>query len=337
MVDLNGHGQVWALIAGPYGKHLALTWRQGRAARLVDLSTRGNAFWELPGLDSQFPHDVALGPAPLALTGAGDRLFAAYIAPLCAGCGPLRRFVLFPATFTAPHERKESEGQQQLQQAAWSSGGVAVVEPLAHGGGFHPHAAHAAHDGSVTVISKDGDGDDKTQLLLPKEAMTKSGCECAGQANCSCVTTAESTLLQQLADVQQKLNALQQEQSSTNTERSETFYGRGAAAGGMFGSVVQVALVALVLGAFIGTLAFWGMSKIVEAGAVRQQAVQLGSTSSRGGNGCRVSDWDSSDSSDPGAFNEQGSLFEGAVLEGGMLAKESDALLSGIPSRHRGL
>lgn len=44
---------------------------------------------------SGFPHDFALGPAETSLTGAGDRLFAVYVAPLCeAGCGPLRKFVL---------------------------------------------------------------------------------------------------------------------------------------------------------------------------------------------------------------------------------------------------
>lgn len=48
---------------------------------------------------------VALGAAPTALTGASDRLFALYVAPVCeAGCGPLRRYVLVPPGMQARGE-----------------------------------------------------------------------------------------------------------------------------------------------------------------------------------------------------------------------------------------
>lgn len=91
--DLRKYGKVWALRMGPYGSLLALTWQEDRAAHLVDVEHSVRA-WELPGLEKLYPHDFAIGPAELELNGAGDRLFAVYVAPLCGECGALRKFVL---------------------------------------------------------------------------------------------------------------------------------------------------------------------------------------------------------------------------------------------------
>lgn len=61
----------------------------------------GDQHWVLPGLRDTFPHDIALGPAPTALSGASDRLFALYVAPTCGvACGGLRRFILSPHGWT---------------------------------------------------------------------------------------------------------------------------------------------------------------------------------------------------------------------------------------------
>eukprot|EP00197_Chlamydomonas_leiostraca_P013619 CAMPEP_0202860488 /NCGR_PEP_ID=MMETSP1391-20130828/2163_1 /ASSEMBLY_ACC=CAM_ASM_000867 /TAXON_ID=1034604 /ORGANISM="Chlamydomonas leiostraca, Strain SAG 11-49" /LENGTH=823 /DNA_ID=CAMNT_0049539651 /DNA_START=226 /DNA_END=2694 /DNA_ORIENTATION=+ len=102
--DLSQWGRVWSLVMGPYGLVLALTWESGKDARLVNLVFR-DQHWVLPGLASSYPHDIALGPAPTALSGASDRLFALYVAPTCSppGCGPLRRFVLRPHGFKFPN------------------------------------------------------------------------------------------------------------------------------------------------------------------------------------------------------------------------------------------
>ena len=88
-------GLPYALTLGPYGTTLALTWKPGSQpaqAWLVALDSQPGvvaASWPLPGL--QFPHDLTLLPAPLALTGAG-----AWGAggggggvPAGQGCGPL--------------------------------------------------------------------------------------------------------------------------------------------------------------------------------------------------------------------------------------------------------
>lgn len=49
--------QVWALRPGPYGVMLALTWRLGSPARLVDVDDPSRN-WELPGLETSEETDV---------------------------------------------------------------------------------------------------------------------------------------------------------------------------------------------------------------------------------------------------------------------------------------
>lgn len=95
---------MWALLVGPYSRFFALVWEYNQDAKLVDIRQPSSAAWTLPGLKQLYPHDVALGAAALELTGAGDRLFALYVAPLCHGCGALRKFVLFPKAFNASGE-----------------------------------------------------------------------------------------------------------------------------------------------------------------------------------------------------------------------------------------
>ncbi|GFR52234.1 hypothetical protein Agub_g14767 [Astrephomene gubernaculifera] len=113
-----GHGMVWSLRFGPYGEQLALTWKEGETARLVNVRFPA-IFWPLPDSSRLAPHDFLLGAAPLELTGSGDRLFAVYVAPVgaaCegeeegeeggpapgAGCGALRKYVVVPAGWRLP-------------------------------------------------------------------------------------------------------------------------------------------------------------------------------------------------------------------------------------------
>ncbi|KAI8471286.1 MAG: PHM/PNGase F domain-containing protein [Monoraphidium minutum] len=137
--DLSRFGRVWALRPGPYGRVLALAWERSANATLVEVSQFDEAeptTWLLPGTADLWPHDMALGAAPLALSGAGARLFAVHIAPLCAGCGPVAKYVFFPGG---------------------AAGGAALPPPppapkparpvLAHFGGHASGAAAQAHGG----------------------------------------------------------------------------------------------------------------------------------------------------------------------------------------------
>jgi hypothetical protein len=97
---LASYGKTFALAKGPYGRILALMWAPGMDATIVDAGAPAQN-WTLPNTTDLFPHDMAVGPAPVALSGAGERLLAVYIAPLCEGCS-LRKYVLFPEGFVMP-------------------------------------------------------------------------------------------------------------------------------------------------------------------------------------------------------------------------------------------
>ena len=94
-LDLHSNGRVWALMVKPQGGVVALAWDLGRKAMLVSIVNPSQT-WELPGIEKEYPHELALGPAPLALSGAGERVQAIYVVPTCSaaeGCGRLKRFV----------------------------------------------------------------------------------------------------------------------------------------------------------------------------------------------------------------------------------------------------
>lgn len=143
------------------------------------------------GLEAAFPHDIALGAAPIALTGAGDRLFAAYVAPLCETCGPLQRFVLFPPHFDLGEGAvmDEEEAEAQLEEAATASGGLSTVDPETVAA-VHDHAMAHAHDHAASGTPP--------LPLLPKEALTAAGCECVGQPDCGCEAQANEQFEAQL-------------------------------------------------------------------------------------------------------------------------------------------
>ncbi|KAF6253795.1 hypothetical protein COO60DRAFT_389579 [Scenedesmus sp. NREL 46B-D3] len=97
---LRSYGKAFALAKGPYGRILALMWEPGMDAVIVDAGSPTQN-WTLPNTTDLFPHDMAVGPAPVQLSGAGERLLAVYISPLCEGCS-LRKYVLFPEGFVMP-------------------------------------------------------------------------------------------------------------------------------------------------------------------------------------------------------------------------------------------
>eukprot|EP00775_Hariotina_reticulata_P011287 gene11287-11437_t len=123
-------GRVWALLQGPYGRVLALAWSPGKDAVLVDVATPAFS-WKLPNSKQLWPHDMALGPAALHLTGAADRLLSLYVAPLCADCGPLQKYVLFPQHAGVLPSNITKPVVLTAQQ-----------RPLAHLGVGHDHGRH---------------------------------------------------------------------------------------------------------------------------------------------------------------------------------------------------
>lgn len=64
-------------------------------------------------------------------------MLALYVAPLCAECGPLEKYVLVPKDFGAP------AAEQSTQPMVLPAG---QRPPLAHAGsGYHAHHDHGQH------------------------------------------------------------------------------------------------------------------------------------------------------------------------------------------------
>lgn len=164
-VSLKNFGQVWSLLQGPYGRILALTWSLGKDAQLVDVDTPAFS-WKLPNSTQMWPHDMALGPAPLHLTGAADRLLSLYVAPLCAECGPLDKYVLFPHHAGVLPTNLTKPVVVPAQQ-----------RPLAHLGVGHSHASHQPaqvqhkeEDALDYAVTKDQEGvNDEQEEEVEKE------------------------------------------------------------------------------------------------------------------------------------------------------------------------
>lgn len=149
--DMSQHGRVWALRTGPYGSVLAMTWEKGQDAKLVNVHFPDKQ-WVLPGLKDKFPHDIALGAASVALSGAGEPMFALYVTPLCQGCGPLQKLVLFPPGFelpvngTVPHMPAGPAAPAKRQP---------VVLPAAEH--HHHHGPGEVHVDPAGHVHKDGE------------------------------------------------------------------------------------------------------------------------------------------------------------------------------------
>ncbi|KAL4858006.1 Peptidyl-glycine alpha-amidating monooxygenase A [Chlorella vulgaris] len=120
------YGLPYALALGPYGSVLALTWtRDSQAPKTfvvaldADPGFVGSA-WEVPGV--VVPHDLALAPAPLQLTGAGERLLALVVSETKESVGDnLHKFVFMlpdvaPASGSSGRDIAQHEQQQQEQQ-----------------------------------------------------------------------------------------------------------------------------------------------------------------------------------------------------------------------------
>jgi peptidylamidoglycolate lyase len=269
--DLSFCGKVWALRPGPYGRTLALCWQEGKDAQLVDVVRGAANAWTLPDTANAWPHDFALGPAPLALTGAGDRLLAVYVAPLClAGCGPLQRYVVFPGDYQEPEE-----GTQQAAPAK------PVLAHLQVGGGHQHHnhgqqqpAAAAAADpaaqepGQQEPISpeeeqKEEEEDEKADEEADKEAEKaeeEKEEEEKKQEVVAALTSKLSKVKDQVAHPSDPAAAKAAQANSFETVYNQQGAGRQ---GHGLGTLLAVGLVCALLGGFIAMFAYNTMQKYV--------------------------------------------------------------------------
>jgi peptidylamidoglycolate lyase len=258
-------GKVWALRPGPYGRTLALCWEEGKDAQLVDVVRGTENTWTLPDTANAWPHDFALGPAPLALTGAGDRLLALYIAPLCmAGCGPLQRYVVFPGDYQEPEEGTQPAAPVKP-----------VLAHLAVGGGHHNHGQHAAAAAAAAADpaaqepevedksaeeeeQEDEKADDEADKEAEKAEEEKEEEE-KKQEVVAALTSKLSKVKDQVAHPSDPAAAKAAQANAFKTVHSP----QGGKQGHGLATLIAVGLVCSVLGAFIAMFAYNTMQKYV--------------------------------------------------------------------------
>ncbi|WIA13049.1 hypothetical protein OEZ86_006342 [Tetradesmus obliquus] len=274
-VDLQKFGKVWALAKGPYGRTLALTWKPGMDATLVDVMQPSFA-WKLPNSTTLWPHDLALGPAALQLTGAGDRLLSVYVAPLCEECGAIQKYVLFPQSFGLP--------EKDLPPPVLNPAAQKPVLAHLHVGG-HPAAQAAAaaavrdsaegqqgeaaledqQDGGV--VTEEGEKEDEQQ---EEEVEQQEQQEDEQEAKAMAEPQRVEQLQQQLQAMQAQL-AEYQAAAAHDTQEYKTLRvapGKyGPQGGGSSASIIAVVVVCLLLGSGVGALAVHMLGKHAAAKA----------------------------------------------------------------------
>jgi hypothetical protein len=213
---MTAYGKVWALTKGPYGRTLALCWDEGMEARVVDVD-KNNVFWTLPDSLKSWPHDFALGAAATHLSGAGDRMLALYVAPLCADCGPLEKYVLMPNGAAASSPAAEQQSAQQ--QVALPAG---QRPPLAHAGsGYHAPQAAAGQP----AAQDDGKKAAEQEQEEEKEALEVEAAEEEEQGAEQLHDPQEvQTLKQQVAELQAKVAQLSGEAGGSDNEGFAVFH-----------------------------------------------------------------------------------------------------------------
>lgn len=122
--DVSEHGLPYDLALGPYGTILVLTWQRGPASskekpsvKLLSLGSAPGAvqaMWGAPGVNAA--HQMALLPAPLEATGAGERQLAVLIGETREQGSQLLKFT-FPLLHGKAGDNMEA-GQQPEGMAA---------------------------------------------------------------------------------------------------------------------------------------------------------------------------------------------------------------------------
>jgi len=132
-----GHGLPYALRVGPYGTLLVLTWQrdttgEAKIVAVADELQEVAGAWVAEG--AQAPHDLALTPAPLGVTGAGERLLSVLVAETAPSGSQLRKYVLRGAHHTHTEAAETAAAAQEEEEvpaglAASHAGHGTVLKP----------------------------------------------------------------------------------------------------------------------------------------------------------------------------------------------------------------
>jgi hypothetical protein len=271
-VDLQKFGKVWALAKGPYGRTLAITWKPGFDATLVDVMEPSFA-WKLPNSTNLWPHDIALGPAALQLTGAGDRLLAVYVAPLCEECGAIQKYILFPQSFGAPGKDLPppvlNPAAQKPVLAHLHVGGhpaaqaaaAAAVRATASEEQGEQGAAALEDQADGGLVTEEGEKEDEEQEeKVEQEEQQEYEQEVKQMADPKLV----EQLQQQLQQMEEQL-AEYKAAAAHDTQEFKTLRvspgKRGGQGGASTASIIAVIVVCLLLGSGVGALAVHMLGK----------------------------------------------------------------------------
>eukprot|EP00887_Chlorella_sp_A99_P001399 scaffold8.g1399.t1 len=176
---LSGLGLPYALTLGPYGTALALTWDREASGKVKVVQLEyppgpPRTSWDVPGVEA--PHDLALVPAPLSFTGAGERLLAVLVAETRdKGRSLLHKLVFAPRGFKPPaavaasadgggagvkteaEEGEEAEGGTSADAADEEAGGGKAGAGASPAAVQKPAGLAASHIGHAMLKPMDGD------------------------------------------------------------------------------------------------------------------------------------------------------------------------------------
>ena len=201
--DVSAHGHVYALVVGPHGAIIALTWARdapGAPSSAVVLSTPPHqtvrTVWPLPGVVA--PHDAAIVAAPLRLAGA-DRPMALLVAEARPdGGGAIKKFILLPDGATSLPPDAPEDGDLPPARELWRRMHDAAAALRAHAadavakadaaavadGVVGGHAAHGSHVDNAAVVATQPAvvGAAATAAVLPDEPAGAAGAADAADA-----------------------------------------------------------------------------------------------------------------------------------------------------------
>jgi hypothetical protein len=229
--------------------------------------------WKLPNSTALWPHDLALGPAALQLTGAGDRLLSVYVAPLCEECGAIRKYVLVPQSFGAPEKDLPppvlNPAAQKPVLAHLHVGGhpaaqaaaAAAVRATEQGGDEAAGQAALEDAADGGVVTEEGEKEDEEQEeKVEQEEQEEYEQEVKQMGDPKLV----EQLQQQLESMQAQL-AEYQAAAAKDTQEFKTLRvspnisrGQGGASGA---SIIAVVVMCLLLGSGVGALAVHMLDK----------------------------------------------------------------------------
>jgi hypothetical protein len=232
----------------------------------VDVLRNGEITWVVSNTTDLWPHDFALGAAPLALTGASDRLYAMYVAPLKSGGGggPLQKFVMFPVAYEEPQEQLPEEPVVPVLSHLHGSGHGG------HGGGHqHGHEQQEEEEGGEREETEEEREEEKVDAEAAREEEEKEKEEVKPEV--------VQKLQEKLKEVEKELRSPEMlaKEHKAEQEKYETVYNRDydVQKRSFWKSVVQIGVISAMLGTFIGAFAYHMMKKHVDGEKVAYSRV----------------------------------------------------------------